>query len=112
MNRSVINRQTGWRDRRSPDETRIDHSINVLAVGDELSVVTDAERSAGPAVTLPRRQLVDFIPAARAMLVLPNRSGCRVVSQALRIAMAERPNLRRVAAAANERIVGWRLAVT
>ena len=70
-----------------------------------LAAVVDAVCDHRPAIVEPATDDVDLVPPLRSMLVLPKRTRCRVDRKADGVSVAVRPNLRKRAFAADERVI-------
>src|SRR5690606_5920758 len=80
-------------------------------LGNRLSAVVDAMGRQWPAVIVSRLGQVDFIAAARPVLMCPERSGPGIEGSALLVAMTQRPDFRRHAFLAYEGVIRRRLAI-
>ena len=107
-----VERHPARPDRRHPVVQRLFHAVlHLEPVVDERSLVLAAVADHWPAVVRALRQHVDLVAALRAVLDFPERPRHRVLREAVRIAMSERPDLRERASAAGERIVSGHRAV-
>ena len=106
IKRAAIDGEARRCDRGRPIESGRFDAGRERPFGDHLAVIVDSVADPRPAVIQPGLQLVDLVAAARAMVVRPDQAGGGVESQPLDVAMAQAPDLGRMAGAADERIVG------
>src|SRR5690606_15162269 len=102
----------GIMPRRTERPDRIDCAFDVAgALGRRLGIVVIALRHAWRTVVPAALDTVDLIAAARAKLGRPDRAGGRIDRRPGRVAMALAPDFRRIAFAADERVVARHTAI-
>src|SRR5882762_4673595 len=97
---------------RGPDPNRLLHSfLRGDALADRASGILPSVGDYRPAVVGAATNDIEFVPAKRTVLVLPQLSGFRMQDQSLRVAMPVTPDLGSRVLCSNEGIVGRNRAV-
>ena len=108
---AVIDRQTGDRNRRDPEDGRVFDVRSAETLADGRAIVVASEPSQRPAIVLAGFDQVELVTALRPFFSRPQLARALAVPEAERIAMAVRIDLRLPPGDADKRIVRRHAAV-